>query len=85
VIQEGPGGTRYIVRCAWEDRYPKGANIQDMARDSVIRFAVHYGLVFEWTHDQYGERWKDGWPQGVYGWRSEARVIGEVATSEARL
>lgn len=74
------GSVRYIVRCAWEDQYPKGADIRNMARDSVIRYAIHFGLKFEWAHDQYGERWKDGEPQRVYGWRSEARVTGEVAT-----
>lgn len=64
----------YIVRVAWEDRYPAGANLQNAARDSVIRFARHYGYGFEWVHDQYGERWKHGVPQRVYGWWSEARV-----------
>ena len=71
---------RTIVRCAWEDRHPKGTNLQDAARDSVIRYATHYGLTFRWHHDQYGERWKDGVPERVYGWRSEAIVTGRVAT-----
>lgn len=79
MIQE-VNGVRWIVRCAWEDRHPKGADLQTKARDSVIRYAIHYGLTFEWVHDQYGERWKNGEPQGVYGWRSEARVTGRVAT-----
>ncbi len=76
MIQE-VNGVRYIVRTAWEDRYPKGADIRDMARDSVIRYAIHYGLNFRWNHDQYGERWKNGVPMRVYGWRSEAIVIDD--------
>ena len=71
---------RTIVRYAWEDRHPKGADLQTAARDSVIRYAAYYGLTFRWYHDQYGERWKDGVPQRVYGWRSEAIVTGRVAT-----
>jgi hypothetical protein len=66
----------YIVRVAWEDRFPAGANLQDAARDSVIRFAMHYGYQFVWVHDQYGERWRHGAPTGVHGWWSEARVTG---------
>jgi len=69
----------YIVRVAWEDRHPAGADLQTAARDSVIRFARHYGYTFRWVHDQYGERWKDGFAQRVHGWRSEARVTGRVA------
>lgn len=72
----------YISRCAWEDRYPKDADIRTAARDSVIRYARHFGYEFEWVHDQYGERWKDGVPQRVYGWRSEAWVTG-LTTSPA--
>ena len=72
----------FIVRCAWSDRYPAGTDLQNAARDSVIRFAGHYGLTFRWVHDQYGERWKDGEPQRVYGWRSEAAITG-LTTSPA--
>lgn len=73
----------FIVRNAWPDRHPPGADIRNMARDSVIRFARHYGLEFRWVYDQYGERWKNGTPQRVYGWRSEAVITG-LTTSPAR-
>lgn len=77
---------RTIVRVAWEDQYPKHFTrnqLRTAARDSVIRYARHYGLEFRWYHDMWGERWvrADG-PDGprmvpvqVYGYRSEAIVL----------
>ena len=57
MIQE-IGGKRYIVRHARADQYPPGTNLQDAARDSVIRYATRFGLDFEWCHDQYGTVWE---------------------------
>ncbi|WP_125806347.1 hypothetical protein [Actinoplanes sp. ATCC 53533] len=57
MIQEC-GGEQYIVRFARQDQYPPGTNLQDAARDSVIRYARHYGLVTAWVHDQAGTVWQ---------------------------
>lgn len=78
-------GTELIIRYAYEDQFPAGADIRQAARDSVIRYARWAGVEFRWIHDQHGERWKNGVPQRVYGWRSEAVVTGRVATRPAYL
>ena len=72
-----------IVRVAWQDQYPKHFTrdqLAQAARDSVIRYALHYGLEFEMYHVQYGQKWV---PTGgpfmrpvlVWGYRAEAIVV----------
>lgn len=75
---------RTIVRYAWSDRHPKDADLRQAARDSVIRYARHFGLDFRWHHDQYGQRWVSVGgpflvPELVWGYRSEAIVVERSA------
>jgi hypothetical protein len=58
VVIQQVDGKRYIVRYARADQFPAGTNLQDAARDSVIRYADQFGLDFEWHHDQYGTVWQ---------------------------
>lgn len=76
MIQTAQDGTKYIVRYADERQFPKGADLQTAARDSVIRYARHHGIDFTWSgcRDFRGEIWRDGVPLRVYYWRSTARV-----------
>lgn len=86
LIAEAFKGT--IIRYAWQDQHPRSwskEKLRDAARDSVNRYAIHHGLVFRRTHDQWGERWawnedQQCWhPSGVYGWSSEAIITGRAA------
>jgi hypothetical protein len=71
-----------LIRHAWEDRHPTGVDLQQTARDSVIRCAIWFGLAMQWDHDQRGERWvmaADGpSPTGIAGWRSTAIITGPM-------
>lgn len=49
--------TWLLRRTVFADQFPKGADLRDAARDSVIRCAVRFGLSFKWDHDQHGAKW----------------------------
>jgi hypothetical protein len=84
------GEVQSFCRYAWEDRYPPGTDLRQKARDSVIRYANHFGLSFRWYHDMAGERWRSVGgpnlaPSGVHGWRSEVIITGLTAAGRAVL
>jgi hypothetical protein len=77
-----------IIRYAWQDQHPKAWSkdrLRNAARDSVIRYAIQHRLTFKFSHDQWGERWtwnqdqKQWHPSGVYGWSSEAEIMGRTS------
>lgn len=69
MIATDKDGNRFIVRYAWADQYPERSRyeekgfwaLQNRARDSVIRYARHFGLDFTWDGgwDMFGSRFRD--------------------------
>ncbi|MBF6187597.1 hypothetical protein [Nocardia farcinica] len=80
--------TWLLRRFAYADQLPKGADIQQAARDSVIRCAAYFGFRFTWDHDMHGEKWRYrngvAWPTGIPGVRATAICSGPIP-AELRL
>lgn len=71
-----------LRRFAFADQHPYGADLQQAARDSVIRCAVQFGFNFTWDHDMHGVKWVgvDGWywPTMIPSCRSTAIITGPM-------